>query len=162
MRTRTLVAAIALISSPAAFAQGVVTERSIGHAAATEAALAAVSDCLAKGYRVSAAVVNQSGQIKAIVRADGAGPHTLDTSRRKAYTSATFRAPTTPVMEGWQKNPAAQNLVFINDILAVGGGLPIRAGNDVIGAIGVGGAPGGHLDDACAQAGIDKIKDRLN
>ena len=162
MRIKPFALIAAVIATPAAFAQNVVTERSIGHAAATEAALAAVSDCLAKGYRVSAAVVNQAGQVKAIVRADGAGPHTLDTSRRKAYTSATFRAPTTPVMEGWQKNPAAQNLVFINDILAVGGGLPIRVGNDVIGAIGVGGAPGGHLDDACAQAGIDKIKDRLN
>ena len=72
------------------------------------------------------------------------------------------RLGTAAVAEAWQKNPAAANLVYVTDVLAVGGGLPIRAGNEVVGAIGVSGAPGGHLDDACGQAGIDKIKDRLN
>jgi uncharacterized protein GlcG (DUF336 family) len=69
---------------------------------------------------------------------------------------------TTAILELSQKNPAAANLGQIDGFMLVGGGLPIRAGNEVIGGIGVGGAPGGHLDDACSQAGIDKIKDRLN
>jgi len=65
-------------------------------------------------------------------------------------------------METSQKNPGAQNLGQIEGFLLLGGGMPVRAGNDVIGAIGVGGAPGGHLDDQCAQAAIDRIKGRLN
>ena len=143
-------------------AQGVVTERSIGAGLAQEAVAAAVAECLSKGYRVSAAVVDRAAQLKAQLRADGAGPHTLDSSRKKAFTSATLRAPTTALLELVQKNPGAQTLPLMEGVLILGGGLPIRAGNDVVGAIGVGGAPGGHLDDACSQAGIDKIKDRLN
>lgn len=147
--------------SSTALAQGVRTERNISLALANEAALAAVESCLKSGYNVSATVVERSGQIKVIARGDGTGPHTPDTSRRKAYTALTTRNNSATVGENWQKNPAQQNLVYITDVLAVGGGLPIRVGNEVIAAIGVSGAPGGHLDDACGQAGIDKIKDRL-
>ncbi len=93
---------------------------------------------------------------------DRAGPHTIDSSRRKANTSASLRVNTTALLELSQKNPAAANLGQIDGFMLVGGGLPIRAGSEVIGGIGVGGAPGGHLDDQCSQAGIDKIKDRLN
>jgi uncharacterized protein GlcG (DUF336 family) len=58
-------------------------------------------------------------------------------------------------------NPAASGLQFVPGVLMVQGGVPIKVGEEVIGAIGVGGAPGGDKDEACAQAGIDKIKDRL-
>ena len=150
------------VAGNAAFGQGVISERSIGSALALEAASAASAECLGKGYRVSAAVVDRAGQLKAHLRADGAGPHTLDTSRKKAFTAATLRTPTTALLELVQKNPGAQTLPLMEGVLILGGGLPIRAGSDVVGAIGVGGAPGGHLDDQCAQAGIDKIKDRLN
>ena len=151
-----------LALSAAAHAQAIRTERSIGLALANEAALAAVADCAAKGYTVAATVVDRAAQVKSVVRGDNAGPHTIDSSRRKAYTAASLRVPTTALLENSQKNPAAANLGSIDGFMLIGGGLPVRAGNDVIGGIGVGGAPGGHLDDACAQAGIDKIKDRLN
>lgn len=159
--------AIVLATIAAAFASGgahaqLRAERNISLAMANEAAMAAVESCLKSGYNVAASVVDRSGQVKVIARGDGTGPHTPDTSRRKAYTALTTRNGTGAVAEAWQKNPAASNLVYITDVLAVGGGLPIRAGNEVVGAIGVSGAPGGHLDDACGQAGIDKIKDRLN
>ena len=153
-----LLAAIASL----AHAQAIRTERTISLALASEAAMAAVADCAAKGYFVTAAVVDRAGHIKAMTRGDNAGPHTVDTSRRKAYTSASLRVNTTALLELSQKNPAASNLGQIDGFLLLGGGLPIRAGNEVIGGIGVGGAPGGHLDDACSQAGIDRIKDRLN
>lgn len=154
----------ALASS--AHAQAIRSERTISLALANEAALAAVADCAAKGYTVTAAVVDRAAHLKAVARGDNAGPHTLDTSRRKAFTSASLRANTTALLELSQKNPGAANLGQIDGFLLLGGGLPIRVGDsrtgEVIGGIGVGGAPGGHLDDACAQAGIDKIKDRLN
>lgn len=140
---------------------GLVTERIISTQMAIDAAIAAEQTCRQQGYRVSVTVVDRYGQIRAVVRGDGAGPHTLDTSRRKAYTSATFRANTTQTAENIRNNPAGANLVFVDQVLHVGGGMPIRAGQEVVGAIGVGGAPGGHLDDACAQAGIQRISDRL-
>ena len=155
---------LALASS--AHAQAIRAERTISLALANEAALAAVADCAAKGYTVTATVVDRAAQIKAMARGDNSGPHTIDSSRRKAYTAASLRVPTTALLELSQKNPAAANLGQIDGFMLVGGGLPIRVGDpktgEAIGGIGVGGAPGGHLDDACAQAGIDKIKDRLN
>ena len=136
-------------------------EKNMPLALAEELAAAAVADCQAKGYAVTATVVDRAGLVKVMHRADGAGPHTIDASRRKAYTSASARNNTTAMMENSQKNPGAQNLGQIDGFLMLGGGMPVRAGNEVIGAIGVGGAPAGHLDDQCAQAALDKVKDRL-
>ena len=90
-----------------------------------------------------------------------AGPHTLSSSQAKAYTSASARNTTLAMMEGAQKNPAAANLVHIPGFLLLGGGVPVKLGNDVIGAVGVGGAPGGHLDEQCAVTALDKVKDQL-
>jgi uncharacterized protein GlcG (DUF336 family) len=106
-------------------------------------------------------VVDRAGQVRALHRADNAGPHTLEAARAKAFTSASARNATLAMMDGAQKNPAAANLVHIPGFLLLGGGVPVRAGNDVIGAIGVGGAPGGHLDEQCAMSALDKVKDQL-
>ena len=159
--TLSSLAVMAALSASAAHAQ-VRTEKNFGLALANEAAMAAVDACVKSGYAVAAVVVDRAGQVKSVARGDNTGPHTVDTSRRKAYTSVTFRTESLKLMEAWQKNPAAQNLIYVQDVIALGGGVPIRSGNEVIGAIGVGGAPGGHLDEQCAVAAIDKIKDRLN
>ena len=125
---------------------------------AVRAATTALENCKKDGYRVSVAVVDRAGVLRAMVRGDGAGPHTVDSSRKKAYTAASLRRPTTEVAELINKVPALQALREMNDnILILGGGLPIEIGGEVVGAIGVGGAPGAHLDDACAQAGLDAI-----
>lgn len=145
----------------AATGNDVRLEKNISVALATEAATAALQFCSAKGWKVSAAVVDRAGQLKTQLRADGAGPHTLDSSRRKAYTSASLHESTSKLLDIVQKNPGAATLPMIDDLLILGGGLPIRAGDEIIGAIGIGGAPGGHLDDQCAEAGIAKIGDRL-
>jgi len=142
-------------------AQDVRVEKNISLALASEAATAALQFCKEKGFVVSVAVVDKAGQLKAQLRADGAGPHTIDASRRKAFTSASARNNTSAMLENVQKNPGAAYLPSIDGFLVIGGGIPIRAGDEVIGAIGVGGAPGGHLDDQCAEAGISKIRDRL-
>jgi uncharacterized protein GlcG (DUF336 family) len=90
-----------------------------------------------------------------------AGPHTLEASRLKAYTSASAKNNTLAIMEIAQKNPAAANLGSIPGYLLLGGGVPVRVGNDVIGAVGIGGAPAGQIDEQCALAAIDKVKDQL-
>lgn len=125
---------------------------------ANKAVQAAIEACRKDGYRVSVSVVDRAGILRVMGRADGAGPHTVDSSRKKAYTAASLRRPTTELAELITKVQTLQALREVNDnILMVGGGLPIEIGGDVVGGIGVGGAPGAHLDDACAQAGLDAI-----
>ena len=162
MNTITRIASITLLASASVVnAQGVRSERNITLELANQIAAASVASCSAKGYAVTATVVDRSGQVRAIQRADNAGPHTLAASQQKAYTSASARNNTQAMMESAQKNPAAANLVHIPGFLLLGGGVPVRAGNDVIGAVGIGGAPGGHLDEQCAIAALEQVKDQL-
>ena len=153
--TRFPLAALALASTLAAgMAQAaVLTESNISTADAQKLATASVAACQAKGYNVSAAVVDRAG-VLAFVRADNAGPHTVEASRAKAFTSVSAKSPTLAMMENAQKNPGAANLTDIPGFLLLGGGVPVKAGSAVIGAIGVAGAPGGHLDAECADAAL--------
>jgi len=125
---------------------------------AGKAVQAAVEACKKDGYRVSVSVVDRDGILRSMARADGAGPHTIDSSRKKAYTAASLRRQTSELAELIAKVPALEALRDMNEnILMLGGGLPIEIGGEVVGGIGVGGAPGAHLDDACARAGLDAI-----
>ena len=127
-------------------------------ASASKAAGAALEKCTRDGYRVSVAVVDRAGLLRMLIRGDGAGPHTIDSSTKKAYTAASLRRPTSELADMITKVPALHSLRDMNEkVLMLGGGLPIEIGSEVVGAIGVGGAPGAHLDDACAQAGLDSI-----
>src|SRR6476661_119558 len=157
--TRTIAAAVLLAAVSTANAQTVRTERNMSLDLANQLAGSAVAACQANGYAVAATVVDRAGTVRAVQRADNAGPHTLGASERKAYTSASAKNTTQAMMEAAQKNPAAANLVNIPGYLLLGGGVPVRVGNDVIGAVGIGGAPGGHLDEQCAVAAIDKVKE---
>lgn len=125
---------------------------------AQKAVSAAVSACSEDGYRVSAAIVNRHGILKAFARADGAGPHTVDSSRHKAYTAASLGESTARLARLIAGKPELQALRDMNaSILILAGGLPIRRGGEILGGIGVGGAPGGDLDERCAQAGLRAI-----
>ena len=152
--------ALSLIAA-AAQAQAVRTEKNMSLELANQIASASVAACAANGYAVAATVVDRAGTVRAVQRADNAGPHTLAASQQKAFTSASAKNATLAIMEGAQKNPAAANLVNIPGYLLLGGGVPVKAGNEVIGAVGVGGAPGGHLDEQCALAALDKVKELL-
>jgi uncharacterized protein GlcG (DUF336 family) len=161
-------AALALALSVATLAQAqnapagaVRSERNISLALANQIAAETVAACQANGYAVAVTVVDRAGGVRAVQRADNAGPHSLASSERKAWTSASAKNTTLAMMEGAQKNPAAANLVNIPGFLLLGGGVPIKVGTEVIGAVGVGGAPGGHLDEQCAMAALDKVKDAL-
>ena len=156
----TLAAALAFTAF-AANAQSVRSERNISLALAGQIAAEAVNACAANGYAVAATVVDRAGTVRAVMRADNAGPHTLGSAERKAWTSASAKNNTQAMMEGAQKNPAAANLVHLPGFLLLGGGVPVKVGNDTIGAIGVGGAPGGHLDEQCAVAAIAKVQEQL-
>ena len=153
--------AIGLSLAGTAGAQAVRTERNISLDLANQVASATVAACAAGGYSVAATVVDRAGVARAMHRADNAGPHTLAASQDKAFTSASAKNNTLAMMEGAQKNAAAANLTDIPGFLLLGGGVPVKAGNEVIGAIGVGGAPGGHLDEQCALAALDRVRDLL-
>lgn len=154
-------AVLVLLGGPAmqpALADDLPREAILPVGLANKAVNAALESCKKDGYRVSASVVDRAGVLRAMGRADGAGSHTVDSSRKKAYTAASMRRPTTELAELINKISTLQALRDINnEILIVGGGLPIEIGGEVVGGIGVGGAPGAHLDDACAQDGLDAI-----
>jgi len=142
-------------------AQAVRTEKNMSLDLANQLASASVAACAANGYAVAATVVDRAGTVRAVQRADNAGPHTLAASQQKAFTSASAKNTTLAIMEAAQKNPAAANLVNIPGYLLLGGGVPVKVGNEVIGAVGIGGAPAGNLDEQCALAALDKVKELL-
>ena len=159
--TRLSILALAATIAGLANAQAVRTEKNMSLELATQIAAASVAACQASGYAVTATVVDRAGGVRAVQRADNAGPHTLQASQDKAYTAASAKNTTLAMMENAQKNPGAANLVHIPGFLLLGGGVPVRVGNEVIGAVGVGGAPGGNLDEQCALAALDKVKEQL-
>ncbi|MGQ0557060.1 MAG: GlcG/HbpS family heme-binding protein [Nitrospiraceae bacterium] len=147
-----------LATPPSTSADELPKESVLPLGTANKAIQAALDACKKDGYRVSVSVVDRVGVLRAMGRADGAGPHTVDSSRKKAYTAASLRRPTSELADLITKVPTLQALRDINgEMLILGGGLPIEISAEVIGGIGVGGAPGAHLDDACAQEGLDAI-----
>ena len=125
---------------------------------ALKAAQAALDKCIQDGWRVTVAVVARSGVTKTILSGDGAGPHTVGSSTGKAFAAASLGRPTAEFAKLIADKPFLAGLRDMDPrLVLLGGGLPIRINNNLVGGIGVGGAPGGHLDAACAKAGLDAI-----
>ena len=141
-------------------AQTLPTHR-IPAALAAEAASETVVACGKQGYHETAQVVDADGVVIATMRGDGTGAHTLDSAYYKAYTPASFKNDTLALAERAKGEDSILPLAKLPHVMFLGGGVPIKLGDETIGAIGAAGAPGGKLDDACARAGLDKIKDRL-
>lgn len=120
----------------------------------------AMATCNANGYRVSATVVGRNGEVIVQIRGDGTGPHTMENSFKKAFTARTFRIPSGEMEERLKKNPQ-MGAQFLTGFTTARGALPITAGEEVIGAAGVSGAPGGEKDEACVKTGLEKVADQL-
>jgi uncharacterized protein GlcG (DUF336 family) len=148
----------AALSAPAG-AQGVVTEKNVSLALAQTIAQAALEKCVSMGFKVSVVVIDRDGLQVVMLRGDGAGLHTPEGADRKAYTARTYRSPSANFAKRVQDEPAYAPATQYTRVLALAGGLPIKAGNDVIGAVGISGSPG--KDDECGQAGLDKAVDQL-
>ena len=129
-------------------------------AAALTIATTAADLCKSQGYTVSVTVVGRNGEVILQMRGDNAPPHTMENSFRKAYSARTFRVPSGELVKRVKDNPTAP-FVYLSNVVAAQGALPIKVGDDVIGAVGVSGAPGGEKDEVCAKAGIDKAADTL-
>ena len=152
--------AIAAVLSSSAHAQSLVSEKNISLAMAQTIAIAAMDKCKAMGFKVSVEVVDRAGLPVVMLRGDGAGLSTPEGADRKAYTARAFSAPSADFVKRMKDNPAVAGSIEYSRVLALGGGLPIKAGGEVVGAVGVSGSPG--KDDECSQAGIDKVAAELN
>jgi uncharacterized protein GlcG (DUF336 family) len=157
MRTnKSMVLAVVMVFVPSmAGAQALVTERGISLNAAMEMATATLERCRADGYKVTVTVLNRHARTAVVLSDDGVNPHTIENSMRKAYTAFTTRSPTADMAK--RPQPGLSGFMLLDKITAIEGGLPIFAGKELVGSIGVSGAPGGEKDAACAQVGIDKI-----
>jgi uncharacterized protein GlcG (DUF336 family) len=154
------ISALAGLSSTPANAQ-LKTQKVLSYEAAKLIAATAVEACLAKGFHVSAVVVDRDGETVALLRGDGAGPHTVENARRKAYTANSFKTDTTTYAKRFADNdPLVRQQVTLPSVIAIGGGLPIKAGDEIVGGAGVSGSPNGN-DEPCVQAGLDQARDLL-
>ena len=142
-------------------AEGTVAFEVLKPEAALQAAQAALENCRASGYQVAVAVVDRFGGIQVVLRDQLASPRTVDTAIGKARTAAGFRTNTTDMVSVTAEGTPQAGIRNLPGIIVIGGGMFIEAAGSLVGGIGVSGAPGPHLDDICAQAGIDNIEDLL-
>ena len=151
--------AITLLHVPSAHAE-LLARKDLSLATALTIATTAIETCKGNGYAVSSTIVGRNGEILVQLRGDNTGPHTIENSFRKAYTARTFRIPSGELATRLKADPTL-GLIHLNNVIANQGALPIKVGDDVIGAAGASGAPGGEKDEACVAAGIAKIADQL-
>jgi uncharacterized protein GlcG (DUF336 family) len=143
---------------------GLLTQRNLGFDLALEAATAALETARSRGFHVGVAVADRAGQLLVLLRDDGGGAHLLDGARRKAFTAVSAHNRTSALSKAVDARSGEPDphLVFLENVLMVGGGVPIKAGDEIVGAIGVSGSPGSGHDEECAEAGIAKIAASLN
>lgn len=159
MLPRASVPFLALALASPAGAQ-LLVHKDLSYAIAKTLAEAAIDNCKSRGYNVSAVVVDRAGETIVAMRADNASPHTMENARRKAYTARSFRQPTAEYAKKFaDKNPVVMQQVTLPNVIAIPGGVPIKAGEDVIGGVGVSGSPG--KDDDCVAVGMEKVASQL-
>jgi uncharacterized protein GlcG (DUF336 family) len=154
------VSAIMALAMPAR-PEGVLMVREVSVDMAHAMVQAALERCRKDKFKVAIAVVGRDGHLLALLREDGANQHTVELATRKAYTSRVFRQTSREFAQRLIDNPQSAGLRDTTGVMASIGGLPIKVHDEVIGGIGVSGAPGGQNDEACAQAGLDKVADQL-
>jgi uncharacterized protein GlcG (DUF336 family) len=155
-----VLASLSVLATSPALAQAPQVEKNVSMAMALAIIQGTLEQCTKDGYKVSVVIVDKAGNVAASVRGDGTNPHTMEFGRLKAYTSRT-RGQTSLEFMKVTSDPNNAYLKQIPNTVAVGGGVPIKVGNEVIGAVGVSGAPGGEKDEVCANAGIAKVADVL-
>jgi uncharacterized protein GlcG (DUF336 family) len=155
-----LLAGVSLLVAGPALAQAPQVEKNVSMAMSLAIIQGAIEQCTKDGYKVSVVIVDKGGNVAASLRGDGTGPHTMEFARLKAYTSRTRNQTSLQTMK-LLEDPANAFIRQIPNVVGVGGGVPIRAGNEPIGGVGVSGAPGGEKDEVCANAGLAKVADAL-
>jgi len=155
------IAATLIFAAPVGAQDALVTYKSMSPELALDLARAALGDCRNRGYQVAVAVVDRFGVTQVILRDRFAGPHTPPTATGKAWTAVSFRTNTSDLIGASQPGMPQAGLRNLPGAVILGGGVMVEAGGTMVGAVGVSGAPGGEADDACAKAGIEAIRDKL-
>jgi len=155
----TLVSVALLAPAFGAGAQDLVTQRTLSLGLAKSMAEAALNECAAKGFHTSVVVVDRAGQTIVLLRDERASAQTAEMARRKAYTAVMFRMATLDFQKRTE-DPKYAAQRDVADILALGGGVPIKAGDEIVGGIASSGSSQ-EQDDACAKAGAAKAADLL-
>ncbi len=141
-------------------AQGLVTQRVLSLGMAKTIAEATISECKAKGFNTAAVVVDRAGQVLVFLRDEQAAPQVGEMARRKAFTARMFRSTTLEFQKRTANDPSLAPQRQVADILALGGGVPIQVGNEIVGGVGSAGSSQ-EQDDACAKAGVAKVAELL-
>lgn len=149
-----------LIASSSVFGQGLVSQRNLSLALAKTIAEATLAECKSKGFNTAAAVVDRAGQVLVILRDEQGTAQMAEMARRKAYTARMFRVSTMEFQKRTASDPGLLPQRDVEDILALGGGVPIQVGGDTIGGVGSSGSSQ-ETDDTCARAGLAKVADVL-
>ena len=152
-----LVAACVL---PGATQAQVQSQRDITWKLALEIAQGAIEACTARNVVVSVAVVDRAGRVRLFIASDNPTPHSLELARRKAYTARTFSRPTSEWRDASEPGKENFGQRQLAEVIPLGGGYPIRVGNDTIGGVGVSGNNQAG-DEGCAKAGVEKVADQL-
>ncbi len=135
----------------------VLMQRDVSLRMALTIAETAIAEC---GINASVAVVDRAGRVRVLLQGDNANPHNMELARRKAYTARTFRQPSSAWAKRTETTNAGQRM--LEDVIPLGGGVPINVGEETVGAVGLSGAPGGQVkEEACANAGIAKVAHQL-
>lgn len=158
--TATLAATL-MFAAPARAQEALVTYKTMSTELALDLARAALVDCRNRGYQVAVAVVDRFGVTQVMLRDRFAGPHTAPTAASKAWTAVSFRTNTSDLIGVSQPGMPQAGVRNLPGAVILGGGVMVEAGGTMVGAVGVSGAPGGEADDACAKAGIEAVRDRL-
>lgn len=147
--------------SPTRAEEALVAYKALSPELALDLARATLESCRGRGYQVAVAVVDRSGVTQVMLRDRFAGPHTPLTASGKAWTAASFKTSTTELNAVSQPGMMQAGIRNLPGVVIIGGGLIVEAGGSLVGAVGVSGAPGGDADEACAKAGIDAVRDKL-
>jgi uncharacterized protein GlcG (DUF336 family) len=151
-----------LFAAPARAQDAIVTYKSLSPELALDLARAALAECRKRGYQAAVAVVDRFGVTQVMLRDRFAGAHTPATATGKAWTAVSFRSDTRDLVASTQPGMPQAAVRNLPGAVVLGGGLIIEAGGSLVGAVGVSGGPGGDADDACAKAGVDAVRDRLD
>lgn len=156
-------AAVAAFTIPAAAAaqEPLVPIKTLSPEAALDLAQASLADCRSAGYQVAVAVVDRMGVTQVVLRDRFAGPHTPDTAVRKAWTAVSFRSDTLTLSRNTKAGSDQSGARMIDNVLMIGGGVPVEAAGAIVAGVGISGAPSGEADDRCARAGIQAIVEKL-
>jgi uncharacterized protein GlcG (DUF336 family) len=164
MTMRMIVPAMAtalLLFTPARAEESLVTFKVLSPEVALDLARATLADCRKRGYQAAVAVVDRFGVPQVMLRDRFAGAHTPNTAIGKAWTAVSFRTNTNDLVAASKEGTAQSGVRNLPGAVVLGGGVMIEAGGVTVGGIGVSGAPGGEADEACAKAGIEAVRDKL-